>query len=422
MSSSFFLTRASNRLSLLLALFLALPSFANETEKYQQSIGEISKKIKAITDKLNVNKALVATEREKLLEIEQQINQLDKSMQLIDYELAKTHHESEALSLQMTSLERKQQGNRQALQALLLNRYKQGEPNYLKSLLNQENPYAVGRLNHYYRHFTDALNQRFAGLNTQAIEYANLRQEYINTLESLERQRSESKALALGHAKAKQQRANTIDKLDNRIANNTKAINTLKGDRDRLLSLLTQLRKQAEEMRRLDELHAKQEAERLAKLKQQNIEKNKSTKAATTKAPIRKLVKGGFLKQKGRLAYPVNGKLLREFGSRMPESGMRSQGSFFTTNGSVPVKTIFRGRVLFADFLKGFGLLIIIDHGDNHISLYGHNNRLLKKVGDVVDTKEVIAQSGVTGGLKSHGLYFEIRNNATPVDAAKWCL
>ncbi len=417
MPSSFLHIKTAKFMSLLLALFLTVPSFANETEKYQQSIGEIGKKIKAISENLNANKELVATEREKLLKIEQKLIQLDKSMQLIDYELAKTRHESEALSLQMTSLEAKQQGNRQALRDLLLNRYKQGESNYLKSLLNQENPYAVGRLNNYHSYFSNALNQRFKRLNTQALEYTNLKQEYTNALKNLEKQRQESEILASEQARSKQERANAIAKLDNKIASNTQAIRTLKDDRDRLRSLITQLKKQAEEMRRLDELRAKQEAERLAKLKQQNTEPTPAIKPV-----IRKLVKGGFLKQKGRLAYPVSGKLVRKFGTRMPESGMRSQGSFFNTNGSVPVKSIFRGRVLFADFLKGFGQLIIIDHGDNHISLYGHNDRLLKQVGDVVETNEAIAQSGVTGGLKSHGLYFEIRNNATPVDAAKWCL
>jgi septal ring factor EnvC (AmiA/AmiB activator) len=132
-------------------------------------------------------------------------------------------------------------------------------------------------------------------------------------------------------------------------------------------------------------------------------------------------VKGGFIKQKGQLSYPVEGEITRRFGSRLPESGMHSEGIFFNTQSSVSVKTIFRGRVLFADFLKGYGLLIIVDHGDDHISLYGHNDRLLKNVGDIVASGDVIANSGMTGGLKSHGLYFEIRDNATPVDPAKWC-
>jgi len=165
----------------------------------------------------------------------------------------------------------------------------------------------------------------------------------------------------------------------------------------------------------LEERKAEQERAR------QEALKPKTTKPRNTKPVIRPIVNGGFLKQKGRLQFPVAGKLTRGFGSRMRESGMRSEGMFFDTQGSVSVKTIFRGRVLFADFLKGYGLLIIVDHGDDHISLYGHNDRLLKKVGDRVESNEVIAKTGVTGGLKSHGLYFEIRDSATPIDASKWC-
>ena len=100
---------------------------------------------------------------------------------------------------------------------------------------------------------------------------------------------------------------------------------------------------------------------------------------------------------------------------------MTSDGVFFSTKESQEVRAIYRGRVLFSDFLKGYGLLLIVDHGDDHISLYGHNEVLLKSVGDEVATNELVSRSGVTGGLKSPGLYFEIRHNANPVDPAKWC-
>jgi len=159
--------------------------------------------------------------------------------------------------------------------------------------------------------------------------------------------------------------------------------------------------------------------EQIAKQKEQlkKIEEQNSSSSR----PKRTLVKGGFIKQKGRLNYPVSGTHKRKFGSRLAESGMSSEGLFIETNGSVPVKSVFRGRVIFAEFLKGYGLLIIIDHGDNHISLYGHNDVLTKKVGDIVETNEVISKTGVTGGLKSPGLYFEIRKNTTPVNPSTWC-
>lgn len=413
---SFFHSKAIYRLAIFIVIVIQMPAFADESKKYEKSIGEIASKIKRASEKLNANKALRASEREKLLSVEQKLLKLNTSLEKIEDDLIKAEQDYDSLRQQVTTLELKQEKNKQALRTLLLNRYKQGEGNYLKSLLDQENPYAVGRLNNYHGYFSTAFNTRLSRLSEQAIEYAQLQEMYGKSIYSLEQQRLESKKIVAQLAETKQKRTNSIAKLDKKIVSDAQAIQALKEDRERLQSLLVQLKKQAAEMRRLDELRAKQEAKRLEEERLLEKEKSKPTKVAK-----RKLVKGGFLKQKGRLSYPVSGKRVRNFGSRMPQSGMRSEGTFFDTNGSVSVETIFRGRVLFADFLKGFGLLIIVDHGDNHISLYGHNDRLMKKVGDVVETGDVIAKTGVTGGLKSHGLYFEIRNNATPVDASKWC-
>ena len=99
---------------------------------------------------------------------------------------------------------------------------------------------------------------------------------------------------------------------------------------------------------------------------------------------------------------------------------MRSQGVFFDTQGTKKVKSIYSGQVIFSDYLKGYGLLLIVDHGDNHISLYGHNEVTYKKAGDAVATNELIARSGMSGGLKKTGLYFEIRKETTPINPKSW--
>jgi septal ring factor EnvC (AmiA/AmiB activator) len=388
--------------------------------KYQKSIGEIGQKIDKISRNLNANKALVASERDKLLAAERKLNSLDKTLRKIEYELAKNQHEYQALSLQISRVITSQNNNREALITLLTSRYLQTKPDLIKQLLNQENPYAVGRLNNYNQYFSSALKVRFESLAKKAEELTNLKQKQSGVIASLNDERKEKARIQIDFKKSKQIRTASIANLDKKIATNAELLEKLKSDRKRLQSLLRQLKAQAAELRRLDQLRAKQEAEK----RQQQQSKENSTKPDISKPNQvvgRSPVKGGFLKQKGQLSYPVEGTLSRRFGSRLPESGMRSEGLFFNTLGSVSVKSIFRGRVIFADFLKGYGLLIIVDHGDNHISLYGHNDRLIKKVGDIVSSGETIANSGVTGGLKSHGLYFEIRDNATPVDASKWC-
>ena len=379
---------------------------------YQQSISKIGQKIKTISRNLNNDKALLKTERHRLFKAEKELAAITKKLASTEFELAKNEHELAAVELQIKSVQRSQVKNRQALATLLVQRYQQGRPDYLKNILNQENPYAVGRLANYHEFFADALKEKNQQLRKFAAEAAQLKIKQDQIIDFLQRDKISQQTQLSKQNKAKTKRQNSISALDKKVSSNTQVLAKLTKDRQRLSSLLAQLQKQAAELKRLEAERVKK-AEALAK--QQNKPK------ANVQPPTRVLVKGGFKKQKGRLKYPVEGKLTRQFGKRLAESGMRAEGHFFATKGSVAVNSIFRGRVLFADFLKGYGLLIIVDHGDDHISLYGHNERLLKNVGDPVEVNEVIAQTGVTGGLKSHGLYFEIRNNANPIDPAKWC-
>lgn len=410
---------------LVLAPLNAFAQSKKSEQSYEKSIGEIGSKIKSISQTLNANKELLKSERDELFKIEQTIADLDKKLESTNYELAKNEHELGALKTQITALHKAQEENKETLARLISARYKNGKPDYLKSVLNQKNPYAVGRLNNYHNYFSSALKEKYSELNLLANEAITLEASQTAVVERLEKDKAAQIKLKEQQHASKKQRAFAIAKLDTKVASDAQRLDKLKKDRGRLRSLLSELKKQAAELERLAELKrieeqkAKARAEELAK---KNKEKKPDTSKPTPKKPtIRKLVKGGFAKQKGRLNFPVAGSAKRKFGSRLPESGMRAEGHFFDTKNSVSVKSIFRGRVLFADFLKGYGQLIIVDHGDDHISLYGHNEKILKRVGDMVETGEVIAKSGVTGGLKSPGLYFEIRNNATPVDPARWC-
>jgi len=195
------------------------------------------------------------------------------------------------------------------------------------------------------------------------------------------------------------------------VVSNESKLEKLKQDRSRLNSLLKTLQKRKLE---LAEIQRKRRAAELKALEESKVKE-------TPKKKPRKLVKGGFSKQKGRLSCPLDQAPRTRFGERLISSGMKSEGVFYETGVSKPVRSIFRGQVLFSDFLKGFGLLIIVDHGDNHISLYGHNEVLYKKVGDTITTNEIISKSGMTGGLKRPGLYFEIRNNTAPINPSIWC-
>ncbi|HJT97281.1 MAG TPA: peptidoglycan DD-metalloendopeptidase family protein, partial [Rhodanobacteraceae bacterium] len=126
-----------------------------------------------------------------------------------------------------------------------------------------------------------------------------------------------------------------------------------------------------------------------------------------------------FASQRGRLAWPVRGKIVTAFGAS-DESGRRSSGLLVAAKTGTAVHAVSHGRVVFADWLRGYGLMLIVDHGDGYLSLYGCNETLLKDVGDWVDGGETIATSGASGGQKTPGLYFELRAKGQAVDPKGW--
>jgi len=127
-----------------------------------------------------------------------------------------------------------------------------------------------------------------------------------------------------------------------------------------------------------------------------------------------------FAKSKGKLAWPVQGRVAGDYGQPRGAGPVKWNGVLLEAAAGTPVRAIHRGRVAFADWLQGLGLLVIVDHGGGYMSLYGHNGALLKESGDWVEPGEPIAQVGDTGGQARPGLYFEIRSNGEPVNPNGW--
>lgn len=394
------------------AVLLNEPSSADQAADYQRSLKAITREIANLSENLNANKKLLKSERDRLALTEQKIVQLNRALVATESEIAASRAQATQIEQQITTLLRDQAADLQSLKTLLKQRYQQGQPNYLKMVLNQENPYAVGRLNNYYQYFAAAQKQKLSEIANQLAAVETLQADQQSNLEKLQQQQTKLAQQQQNLQTAKSKRKNTVAALDAKVAETGTRLKRLQQDRKRLNNLLEQLAIQAAKLKRIEE-------ERLAAERRAQEEAKQRGEVAPT-PQVRMLLKGGFAKQQGRLQAPVKGTRKYRFGSRLAESGMKSQGEFYTTTGAQPVTSIFRGRVLFADYLKGYGLLMIIDHGDDHISLYGHNELLYKTVGDMVETGETVARSGVSGGLQNPGLYFEIRRSATPVDPSKW--
>ena len=126
-----------------------------------------------------------------------------------------------------------------------------------------------------------------------------------------------------------------------------------------------------------------------------------------------------FTSRKGKLKWPLKGRVAHSFGSKRSGT-LRWEGWLISASAGDAVKTVHHGRVVFSNYLRGFGLLVIVDHGDGYMTLYAHNQELLRETGDWVQSNEVISRAGDTGGLNKPALYFEIRNQGNPADPKVW--
>jgi septal ring factor EnvC (AmiA/AmiB activator) len=284
---------------------------------------------------------------------------------------------------QKRQLEADLAGNRSKLAAQLRAAYLTGRQEPLKLLLNQGDPAQAGRMFAYYSYFG-----RARATQIQAIE-ADLQR---------------------------------IGQLDDQLQAQDVKLATLQQAQQDQISALQQAR--SRRMLVLASISARTQtrAERLTRLRQQQSDLESllaQLRRATASLPEEDLGHSPFAQLRGKLSPPVPGKIIASYGE-VRAGGLRWQGELFATRRDAPVHVISQGRVVYADWLAGLGLLIIVDHGNGYMSLYGHNARLYESVGQHVAAGQTIAQAGDSGGSARPELYFEIRKAGKPVDPRLW--
>jgi septal ring factor EnvC (AmiA/AmiB activator) len=256
-----------------------------------------------------------------------------------------------------------------------------GREEPLKMLLNQQDPARASRMFVYYSYFGRARAGVIAAIDTDIHQLADLDAQLAadeRRLDALQSATTDEVA-QLEAARAQRDAALVAIKADSR--NSAKMLQRLQGQQAALTALLADLKRALQ--------------------------------------PFPGDATGAFGSRRGRLAWPVGGHLAARFG-QVRAGGLKWDGMLIDTERGADVRAIYRGRVIYADWLPGLGLLTIVDHGDGYLSLYGHNDRLYKAVGDTVAAGEVIAASGDSGGSSRPQLYFEIRNGSRPVDPGPW--
>ncbi len=334
----------------------------------KQSMDDSAAERDRLTTELQDIEVAIAEQRIRLKEIEQQRHFTANKKDALDRDLAEREaaldEESAALASQVRAA------------------YMSGSQEKIRLLLNQRDPATLGRLMAYYRYLND-----YRAENIEAVI------EQIRELESLRAQIAAEEARLAELART---RYAELGKLNESQESRT--------------ALLARLRKkiadEGEEVERLA-LQEKDLGRLIAELTT-----ILSDYPITSEEP--------FSSHKGRLTWPVAGNLLHDFGQPRAGGQIKWNGVVLGTQRGREVRAVYHGRVAFADWLAGMGLLVIVDHGEGYMSLYGYNETILKKAGDWVAPGDVIATVGDSGGQAQVGLYFELRRGTRPVNPRQW--
>ncbi|HEX8594660.1 MAG TPA: murein hydrolase activator EnvC [Pseudomonas sp.] len=435
-----------------LALICLLnPAFADDeraqTQKQidaaRQDVVELQKALSKLQEeKTGVQKDLRGTETE-MGKLEKQVEVLQKELKKTEVELQRLDQEKKKLQSQ-----RVEQQRLIAIQARAA--YQSGRQEYLKLLLNQQHPEKFARTLTYYDYMSQARLEQLRTFNETLRQLAaigkdiDLQQAQLLVQKStLEEQREELD-------KVRQERQKVLAKLNQDYKARDQKLQSRQQDQADLAKVLKTIEetlarqaREAEEARQKALIAAREaeekrqhEAQAQALAERNNARSTRDDSKDDSDEAPRRPVKapgvmvssagvsygGPFADAKGKLPWPVDGRLLARFGeARGDDARSTWDGVMINAAAGSQVHAVHGGRVVFADWLRGSGLLVILDHGNGYLSLYGHNQSLLKQAGDVVKAGEAISTVGNSGGQEATALYFAIRQQGRPSDPAQWC-
>ena len=369
-------------------------------------------------DALADSEAAISTANRKLFE-------LGNEQQQIRQQLITLAEQEQALQRQV-NLQKKQ------FSALLQQEYQTGNSDRIKLLLSGDNPNRINRDLQYLGYLSQSQNKLILELrdNLAAVDANKLATEQAK--QDLDEIASEQQQQKTSLLKEQSKRSEIIKQLASKLNAQRIQAGQLQKNEQRLASLVDKLNQLIAEQRKADLLKQEQQLARQAEAKRK-ADAQAAAKPGTKKAPpepaakpltITKTPEVGndnsqFAQLKGHLRYPAKGELSGKFGSQRGE-GTTWKGLFIRASEGTEVHAVAAGKVIFAEWLRGFGNLIILDHGGQYMSIYGNNESVLKQAGDTVNAGDVIAKVGNSGGNEQSGLYFELRFQGKAFDPQNW--
>jgi len=334
----------------------------------KQSMDRSARDRDRLTQDLQSAEVAIAEKRLRLQDLERERAYSAKRLQQLDEEIAAREselaHESGQLAAQVRAA------------------YMSGSQEKIKLLLNQRDPATLGRVMAYYRYFNDYRAGNIGAVTDKMRELAALRSEVAAEEARLADLAKTRKAELEKLAAAQQERQALLGALKDRMAAEGREIERLAAEEKDLARLIAELTSIL------------------------------SDYPITSEEP--------FSQYRGRLTWPVAGTLLRDFGQPRVGGELKWNGVVLAAPRGREVRSVYHGRVAFADWLAGMGLLVIVDHGEGYMTLYGYNETILKNAGDWVAPGDVIATVGDSGGQAESGLYFEMRKGTQPINPRRW--
>ena len=388
-----------------------------QIEAARKDVAELQKLLKQIEqEKSAVHKQLQTTESE--------MGTLEKQVDSLQQEIDRSEAELDRLNEEKTTLEgaRIEQQRLIGIQARAA--YQSGRQEYLKLLLNQQNPEKFSRSLTYYDYLSKARFEQLEGFNETLRQLAKVETGIEQQQAALSEQQSGLKQRQTQLAEVRKQRQQTLAKLDKDLSNRDNKLKARQKEQAQLERVLKTIEETlARQAREAEEQRQRALAEaRKEQLRQQRSVGSTAAHSGPFVSSAGESFGGPFANAKGKLPWPVDGRLVAGYGTpRGGDARTKWDGVLIGATIGTQVRAVHGGRVVFADWLRGAGLLVILDHGNGYLSLYGHNQSLLRDAGEIVKAGDPIATVGNSGGQEAAALYFAIRQQGRPSDPAQWC-
>lgn len=391
-------------LALIAATWTPLAAGAMSQAKTQEEAREQQRELRARISALQ--KKLAAAEETKT-EASDALRESEQAISEANRELRQLNHQSHESNAKLDELRKSSQDTSNSLRAqqdllgrMLRQQYLQGQSDALRLTLNREDPNEMARQLHYLAHIARARAQLVDGLRSNLREIDRLKAEIAEEAAAIARIATEQLTQKKRLEQEKRARAGVLSRVSRDIRAQQREMRAMQANENRLTRLVDQLAKLV--------------------VRKPAAGTGGRPRPRNDAVPSSRNDNSPFAALRGKLALPVRGELGSRFGSPRSDGGVTWKGLFIAARSGDDVRAVADGRVVYADWLRGFGNLLIVDHGDSYMTLYANAEALLKQVGDVIRGGEAVATVGNSGGNAESGLYFEMRHEGRPFDPLNW--